>query len=55
MWQDRRFAQTDAQAKQALEDVSAEIRESATGALSMGKYLGLGNFFGAARSNRIGA
>ena len=44
--QDRRFAQSDAQAMQALSDVSAELRESATGALSFGKYLGISKMFG---------
>ena len=44
--QDRRFAAVDAQAKQALDAVGAELRQSASGALSMGKYLGLGKMFG---------
>jgi len=48
--QDRRFAQSDAQAKQALNDVGAELRESATGALSFGKALGIGKMFGSASS-----
>ncbi|KAL1524514.1 hypothetical protein AB1Y20_019407 [Prymnesium parvum] len=44
--QDRRFESTDAQAKQDLDAVGAELRNSASDALSMGKYLGFGKLFG---------